>query len=302
MKNKLYRASIPLPNGKRKWIRSVSQEGLEKKKQELLTRIGAGRFVNDVLQIRKRKENSFGRHPVEWSHGERVIVTLPDSKLFGKVIEGIKGVAGIEFLVVFSVAAFYFSVVTRRKRLDFLVADSKLGQRLFKERQRLLLAVAHLVGKFKTIVCLDALDRKGELFHDMLQKLCGRVCTVFFECLEITESAVFVNERILIVFLPGSFSHKAGRRNIFHINLSPLPGIFHLFIWFWNVFGVGEFYGFPVNAVQELAQSGDGFGIPVLAQLYPEYHKTRVRIPAAHILDQLDLSVCVLVWVTVRAM
>ena len=36
MKNKLYRASITLPNGKRKWIRSVSQEGLEQKKQELL--------------------------------------------------------------------------------------------------------------------------------------------------------------------------------------------------------------------------------------------------------------------------
>ena len=29
MKNKLYRASITLPNGKRKWIRSLSQEGLE---------------------------------------------------------------------------------------------------------------------------------------------------------------------------------------------------------------------------------------------------------------------------------
>ena len=47
MKNKLYRASITLPNGKRKWIRSVSQEGLEQKKQELLTQIGAGLDVSD---------------------------------------------------------------------------------------------------------------------------------------------------------------------------------------------------------------------------------------------------------------
>lgn len=47
MKNKLYRASITLPNGKRKWVRSVSQEGLEQKKQELLTQIGAGLDVSN---------------------------------------------------------------------------------------------------------------------------------------------------------------------------------------------------------------------------------------------------------------
>lgn len=66
--------------------------------------------------------------------------------------------AGIEFLVVFSVAAFYFAVVTRGKGLDLLVPDSQFGQGLFKERQRFLLAVAHLIGKFKPIVRLDALN------------------------------------------------------------------------------------------------------------------------------------------------
>ncbi|MBO5171283.1 MAG: hypothetical protein J6B70_11175, partial [Oscillospiraceae bacterium] len=46
------------------------------------------RFVNDVLHIRKRIKNIFGSHPVEGSHGESVIASLPDSKLFGEVIEG----------------------------------------------------------------------------------------------------------------------------------------------------------------------------------------------------------------------
>ena len=58
MKNKLYRASITLPNGKRKWIRSVSQEGLEQKKQELLTQIGAGLDVSD--------NSTFGEYATLW--------------------------------------------------------------------------------------------------------------------------------------------------------------------------------------------------------------------------------------------
>ena len=32
------------------------------------------------------------------------------------------------------------------------------------------------------------------------------------------------------------YSPMSGRSNIFHINLSPLPRIFHFFIRFWNVF------------------------------------------------------------------
>ncbi len=210
--------------------------------------------------------------------------------------------AGIEFLIVFSVAALNLTVMPGSEGADLFVPDPEFGQRLLKERQRLLLAVAHLVGKFKTIVCLDALNGIREFLHYMLQKLCGRVCALFFERFEITESAVFVNEGILIVFLPGSFSHKAGRWNIFHIDLASLSGIVHLFVRFWNVFGVGQFYGFPVDTAQELVQPRDGSGIPPLAQLHPEYHQTGVRIPAAHILDQLDLIFCVLVWMTVRAM
>ena len=72
--------------------------------------------------------NIFGSHPVEWSHGESVIVSLPDSKLFGKVIKGIEGVAGVELLIIFSVAAFYFTIVTGSKGFDFLVPDAEIGR------------------------------------------------------------------------------------------------------------------------------------------------------------------------------
>ena len=45
------------------------------------------RFVNDVLHIGERKKDVFRRLPVEWSHGETVVLSLAESKLFGKVIE-----------------------------------------------------------------------------------------------------------------------------------------------------------------------------------------------------------------------
>ena len=132
------------------------------------------RFVNDVLHIRKRIKNVFRWHPVERSHGESVITSLPDSKLFGEVIEGIEGVTSIEFLIVFSMTAFYFSVVSRRKGLDFLVPNSELSQRFLKERQRLFPAVAHLISKFKPIISLNTLNSVGKLFQDVYkrQNLC----------------------------------------------------------------------------------------------------------------------------------
>ena len=126
------------------------------------------RFVNDVLHIRKRIKNIFGSHPVEWSHGESVIASLSDSKLFGKVIKGIEGVAGIELLIIFSVAAFYFTIVTGCKGFDFLVPNAEFRKRFLKERQRFVLTVAHFISKFKPIVCLDALNGIGKLFHNML--------------------------------------------------------------------------------------------------------------------------------------
>ena len=198
--------------------------------------------------------------------------------------------------------AFYFSVVSRRKGLDFLVPNSELSQRFLKERQRLFPAVAHLISKFKPIISLNTLNSVGKLFHYMFQKLCGRVCTLLLECFKIAKATVFVDEGILIVFLPGSFSHKAGSGNIFYINLSPLSRIFHLFIRFWNVLGIGQFHRLTINSAQELVQTGDGSGVSPLVQLHPEHHQTCMGIPAAHIPDQLDLRFCVLVWMAVRTM
>ena len=53
----------------------------------------------DVLHIWKRTKNVFRRAPIEWTHGEIVVLSLLNSRLFGKVIEVIEGVARIEFFI-----------------------------------------------------------------------------------------------------------------------------------------------------------------------------------------------------------
>ncbi len=55
-----------------------------------------------------------------------------------------------------------------------------------------------------------------------------------------------------------------------------------------------------MDPAQETVKSGDGSGIATLAQLHPEDHQTGVRISAAHVLDELDLGLCMLIWMAVR--
>ena len=91
-------------------------------------------MYNDVLHIRERRKDGHGGHPVERAHGKVVILPLADSKLFDKVIEGIEGMTGINFFVIFSVAAFHFAVMPRSKGTNLLVPDAKTSQRVLKER------------------------------------------------------------------------------------------------------------------------------------------------------------------------
>lgn len=58
MANKLYRTSVMLPNGKRKWIRSKTEEGLEQKKKEVMLQIGTGLDILD--------NSTFGEYAEVW--------------------------------------------------------------------------------------------------------------------------------------------------------------------------------------------------------------------------------------------
>ena len=74
----------------------------------------------------------FRRLPIEWSHGEVIILTLSDSELLFKVGKTVEFMAGIELLVILPVAAFYLSVMPGCVRFNQLVPDTELIQCLFK--------------------------------------------------------------------------------------------------------------------------------------------------------------------------
>ena len=93
-----------------------------------------------MLQIRESKKGLLGREPVKRTHREIVVLPLSDSKLFGKVIEGIKLVRSIKHLVVFSMTTLYLAVVSGRERTDQLVFDSEFFQR-FLEKSMFLCAL-----------------------------------------------------------------------------------------------------------------------------------------------------------------
>ena len=86
-----------------------------------------------MLHIWKRKKNVFWGHPVEWSHGEIVVLTLSDSELFLKVRKVVEFMAGIEFFIILPMAAFYLSVVPGCKGADQLMADAELCQGSFEQ-------------------------------------------------------------------------------------------------------------------------------------------------------------------------
>ena len=209
----------------------------------------------------------------------------------------------IEFLIIFAVTALYLSVVPWRVRTDQLMSDSQLHQGRFKKSPLFCGRGVEAVGKFRTIVCLNALNGKGKLSDTVSDKLGGRVGAVLLKGFQIPETAVFVQKGVLVVSaLLGSGTDQTVLRNIFDIDLDPLARITHLLIGFWNILGIWQLHRHLTALSQETIQAGDGACIASLPQLYPEDHQAGVRIPAAHVLDELDLFGAVLVWMAVRAM
>ena len=128
------------------------------------------RFVKDVLHKRERGKDLFGRAPGEWSHRKIVVGAFSDSKLSLEIRKAVKAMRGIEFLVVFTVAAFYFSVMTRSVRTDQLVPDAEFIQSGFKDRRRGVSFGQKFFRELWSIVRLDALNEEGEFFCNMADK------------------------------------------------------------------------------------------------------------------------------------
>ena len=93
---------------------------------------------------------------MERSHGEVVGAAVMDSELLCKVVQRIECVAGIEALLVLTVAALHLTVVPRRIWTNELMPDAQLSSRPLKQCRQIAFTVGKTVGKLKTIVRLNA--------------------------------------------------------------------------------------------------------------------------------------------------
>lgn len=148
----------------------------------------------------------------------------------------------IEILVVFAVAAFHLAVMSRGVGFDELVLDTEFLQRHFKEGFLAGALGIEPVGKLRAIIRLDTFNGIRETFYTVLNKLRRRIGIVFLKGFQVTETAVFINECVLAIFLSliGSSAYQTGAGDVFDVDLNFLTGVISLFVWFGNVFGVGS--------------------------------------------------------------
>ena len=95
---------------------------------------------------------------MKWTHGTGVAPTLVGSFLPTKVGEGEEAVRVVEALLIFTMAAFYLSIVAGRIGSDELVPNSQLSGRCLKESFQVTLAAGETIGELKSVIGLNTLD------------------------------------------------------------------------------------------------------------------------------------------------
>lgn len=181
---------------------------------------------------------------------------------------------GIKFLIIFSVTALHLSIVPWCVRTNQFMLDSQLRQSFLKKSQLFCGRGVEPVGKFRAVVCLDALNSIGKFSDTVSDKLGGRIGAVLLKSLQISEAAVFVQKCVLVIsaFFGGS-ADQAAFRNVFDIDLDSLSGVAHLLVGFRDILGVRQFYRHLPALSQKTVQAGDGACIASLTQLHPEHHQ-----------------------------
>ena len=198
-------------------------------KKSVLSRLSVG--LSNILDSELN-----GRKPVERPHGKVVGTAVMDSKLLFEVCKRIETAAGIETFLVFPVAALYLAIVSRGVRPDELMTDAKLLRGRLEQGRQIPFAVRKTVGKFETIIRLDALhpDAPARIpLHQLFQEISGRIGGLFLVCSQETQTGKLVNSSVLKQ--TQLRVRDTASRNNFHIHLDPLAGIGHLLIGLWRI-------------------------------------------------------------------
>lgn len=159
-----------------------------------------------------------------------------NSKLFFKVIEREERMAGIKSFLIFSVAAFNFTVVTWCIGPNQLVMDAQSSSSPLKEGRQVTLAVGKAVGKLKAIVCLDTLHpdaAAGIPLDQPFEEVRGRIRRLFWISRKKTHTGKLINSGILVKLELWIRNTTTG--NHLNIDLNPLTGICHLLVRLWLI-------------------------------------------------------------------
>ena len=136
----------------------------------------------------------------------------------------------------------------------------------------------------------------------MLHKLSGRKGAMLFKGFHKAPAGILINGCVLKeLFSDNLAAFKTGGGNKFHIYLNALPWIIHFFIWFRDIFWIRRVYRHDALLFQEPVKAGDRAGIAALTKFDPEDDETGMRVSAAHIPDQADLVIGMLVGMVMRS-
>lgn len=239
--------------------------------------------------------------PVERPHREVVGTAIVDGKLLCEVIQGKERVRRIEALLVLPVAALDLSVVTGGIGADELVSDTQRGSGGLKQSGQKPSAVGKSVGELKAIVGLDALHPDapaGIPLEQPFQEVGGGVGTLFRIGSQEAQAGELIYGGVLEQAEFRVRNAPAGHH--LHVHLDPLAGIGHLLVRLGFVRFLFLGRRKQPQFAHDTEQTFRTAGIASFPQPVPQLHHAQVRIAAAHIPDQLQFRLCVLVGVVMR--
>lgn len=239
--------------------------------------------------------------PVEGPHREVVGAAVKCSELLGEVIQGIKTVAGIEALLILTVTTLHFTVVARCVGANELVPDTQLGGSDLKQRRKVPLAVGEAIGKFKAVIRLDAFHADtsvGIPLEQLLQKIRRGVGGLLRVGGQKAQACELVNGCVLEQAQLRVGDTAAGDHLRIHLRL--LSGIGHLLVGLWLVGWLLFRLRIQAQLSHYTEQALRAAGITPLPQTVPQFHHTQVGIAAAHVPNQFQLCLRMLVRVVVR--
>ena len=223
-----------------------------------------------------------------------------DHKLLCEIVQRIECVAGIEAFLVLTVAALHLTVVPRGIRANQLMLDAQLSSRPLKQRRQIAFTVGKTVGELGTVVRLDTLHLdpaaripRGQSAKEISRRIGGllRIGGEKAQARELVDGGVLEQPKLRI--------RDALARHDLHIYLHALSGTGHLlvrlgFVCIFRLFGRKQ-----PHFTHDTEQTLRATGVAALPQTVPEFDHTQGWIPAAHVTDELQLGLCVLVGMAV---